>query len=112
MIDGGARERDGGGVLAAPGQCLGADAAPRHRRLQVVAGERLALVAHGLSLGRPPLRQQRAPRSAAAWAASIPSPCCRNPSYAARNEVSGGDGVALEQLDEAGKHVRPRGAAA
>ena len=56
-LDGSARERDGRGVLAAPGQRLGPDAAPRHGRLQVVASERLALVAHSLGLGGPAERE-------------------------------------------------------
>ena len=59
-VDGGARELDGGGVLAAPRQRLGAHAAPGDRRLQVVAGERLALVAERLGLGGPAQRQERA----------------------------------------------------
>ena len=60
IVDGGARELDGGGVLAAPRQRLGAHAAPGDRRLQVVAGERLALVAERLGLGGATLREQRA----------------------------------------------------
>ena len=79
--DRGLRQLDRRGVLAALRQRLGAHAAPGDGRLQVVAGERLALVAQRLGLRRrAPAPAARAPSSAAARAASMPRPRSRRPS--------------------------------
>jgi len=48
-----------GGAVASPRQRLGPDAAPRDRRLEVVARERLALVAERFGFGGPTQRQER-----------------------------------------------------
>ncbi len=80
---------DGGGVLAAPRQRLGAHAAPGDRRLQVVAGERLALVAERFGLGGPALRQQRAAEQRRGLRRIDAEPVARaSPSYAARRQRS------------------------
>jgi pyruvate/2-oxoglutarate dehydrogenase complex dihydrolipoamide acyltransferase (E2) component len=68
-------------MLAAPRERLRAHAAPGDRRLEVVAGERLALVRERFGFAGAILREQRAARAAPpACAASLPSPSARMPS--------------------------------
>jgi hypothetical protein len=56
--DGGARELDRGRMLPASRERLGPHATPRDRRPQVVARERLALVAQRLRVGVPAESEQ------------------------------------------------------
>ena len=83
-VDGSTGEGDGGDVVATARQRLGAHAAPGDRRLEVIARERLALVAERLGFGGRPCARSVRPSRAAARAASMPSPWVRNPSYATR----------------------------
>ena len=111
-LDRGARELDRGGVLAAPRQRLGAHAAPGDRRLQVVAGERLALVAERFGLVDATLREQRAAEQRRGPRRVDAEPVVAQPVVRAAQAALRGGGVALEQLDAARRRRRPRAGAA
>src|SRR5207249_1763155 len=104
-VDGGAGEVDGGSMLATPRQRLRPYAAPGDRRLQIVASERLALVAQGLGLRRPALREQRAAQQGRGLRRVDPEPELPEPVVRRAEATLGGGGVALEQLDEPGEDV-------
>ena len=92
-------------MLAAPRQRLGAHAAPGDRRLEVVAGERFALVAERLGLGGAALREQRAAEQRRGLRRVDAEAVVAQPVVGAAQAALGGDGVAFEQLDEAGEDV-------
>ena len=91
--------------LPSPRQRLRPDTAPGDRRLEVVAGERFALAAERLGLGGAALGQQRAAEQRGGLRrvdpeAVLPEPIVRRAQAALRR-----DGVAFEQLDQAGENV-------
>ena len=86
-------------------QRLGAHAAPGDRRLEGVAGERLALEADGLGLGDAALREQRAAEQGGGLRGVDAEPLRAEPVVGGAQAALGGDGVAFEQLDQAGEQV-------
>ena len=99
-------------MLAAPRQRLGAHAAPGDRRLEVVAGERLALVRERFRLGDAILREQRAREQRRGARRVDAEPEIAQSLVGAAQAALGGGRVAFEQLDAPGERRRPRAAAA
>ena len=98
-------ELDCGSVLAAPRERLGPNAAPRDRRPEVVAGERLALVAERLGLGVPIQCEQCASEERGSLRRVDAEPEAPQPVVCGVQKALGGESVALEQLDATGEHV-------
>src|SRR5206468_6821976 len=96
-VDGCTRELDGGGMLATPRQRLCPYAAPGDGGLQVVAGERLALVAQRLGLGGPALREEGAAEERGRLRRVDPEPVLPQPVVRRAQAALGSGGIALEQ---------------
>ena len=103
--DGGLRQRDGGGVLAALRQGFGASPAPGDRRLEIVAGERLALARAPLRFGDPLLREQGAGEQRRRAGRVDPEPQIAQPLVRAAERALGRRRVALEEIDATGERV-------
>jgi hypothetical protein len=104
-VDGGTRQRDGGVVLAATCQRLGAYAAPRDPGLQVVAREGLALVAQALGLAGPIQREERAAEERGRLRGVDAEPVIAEPLVRPAQAALRGCGVSFEELDHSGEQV-------
>ena len=98
-LDGGLRELDRARVLAAPRERLGAHAAPRDARGQIVAGELLALVRERLGLGDAAEREQRAREQCRSLGRVDPQTLRAQPLVRRAQAALRRGGVALDQLD-------------
>ena len=103
--DGGLGERDRRRMLAAPRQGLGADAAPRDRRLQIVAREQLALVRERLGFGGAILGEERAAEQRGGARGVDAEPEIAEPVVAGTERALGGGRVAFQQIDAAREDV-------
>ena len=92
-------------MIAAARERFGADAAPRDRRLQVVAREQLALVRERLGLGGAVLRQERAAEQRRRAGRVDAEPEVAEPLVAGAERALGGGRVAFEEIDAPGEDV-------
>ena len=84
---------------------LGADAAPRDRRLQVVAREQLALVRERLGLGGAVLREERAAEQRRRARRVDAEAEIAETLVAGAERALGGERVAFEEIDAPGEDV-------
>ena len=88
------------GRFAAASQRLGAHTAPGDRRLQIVAGQRLALARQRFGFLTPALGQQRAGQKRRGAGRIDAETEIAKPVVGAAQAALGGNGVALDQVDE------------
>src|SRR5262249_18547775 len=91
--------------FAAPRERLGPDAAPCDRRLEVVAGERLALPAERLRLRGATQREERLAEQRRGSRRIDAEPALAEALVRGAQRALRGGGVGLEQLDVAGEDV-------
>jgi hypothetical protein len=91
---------DGGGMLPASRQGLGPHAPPGDRGLEVVARERLAVVAERLGVGGSPLKEQRTPEERGGPRRVDREPVGAEPLVGDAQCTLGAGGVALEEIDQ------------
>src|SRR5262249_59762902 len=102
-VDGGPGEVARRGMLTAPRQRLGPHLAPGDRRVQVVAGERLALVAERLGLHGATLCQERATEQRRGARGIDPEAVVAEALVRRPQTLLRGGGVPLDQRDAAGE---------
>jgi hypothetical protein len=104
-VDRGACDLDRGRRLAASRQRLGAHAAPRDRRLQVVAGKGFALATQRFGFLQSSLGEERAAEKRGGARRVDAEALLAEPLVGGPQEALGRAGVALEQLDQSGEEV-------